>query len=156
MESMTDQTPEEWEVEIGDQLRALRVNRNIDQKTLAERAGISLRALRNLEGGAGTTLRTLVSVVRALGRQDWLRTVGPVASINPLMLSRTAQPRHPRAISRKGSRLRTPSQRATGSCNARSTCCNSNCRRKRQPDPWANTAPLLPPGEGARRADEGG
>ena len=90
---MMDRTPEELEVEIGDQLRSLRVNRNIDKKTLAERAGVSLRALRNLEGGAGTTLRTLVSVVRALGRQDWLRTVGPVASINQLMLSRTAQPR---------------------------------------------------------------
>lgn len=90
---MAEHTPEELEVTLGEQIRALRVNRNIDQKTMAERAGISLRALRNLESGAGTTLRTLVSVVRALGRQDWLRMVGPVASINPLMLSRTAQPR---------------------------------------------------------------
>jgi transcriptional regulator with XRE-family HTH domain len=81
------------ESSIGEQLRALRVNRNIDQKTLAERAGVSLRALRNLEGGAGSTLHTLVCVIRALGRQDWLKTVGPVATINPLMLSRTTAPR---------------------------------------------------------------
>jgi transcriptional regulator with XRE-family HTH domain len=90
---MVEYTSKELEVELGEQLRALRVNRNIDQKTMAERAGVSLRALRNLESGAGTTLRTLVSVVRALGRQDWLLRVGPVATINPLMLNRAAQPR---------------------------------------------------------------
>ena len=90
---MVEHTSKELEAELGEQLRALRVNRNIDQKTLADRAGISLRALRNLESGAGTTLRTLVSVVRALGRQDWLLRVGPIATINPLMLNRAAQPR---------------------------------------------------------------
>ncbi|HEX5372855.1 MAG TPA: helix-turn-helix transcriptional regulator [Aquabacterium sp.] len=88
-----DETTEEMMVAVGEQLRALRVSRNIDQKTLAERAGVSLRALRNLEGGQGSTLHTLVCVVRALGRQDWLRTVGPVATINPLMLNRAVEPR---------------------------------------------------------------
>lgn len=96
-----EQTPDEMEAAVGEQLRALRVNRNIDQKTLAERAGVSLRALRNLEGGTGTTLRTLVRVVRALDRQGWLRTVGPVATINPLMLTRATQPRQRASKSRR-------------------------------------------------------
>jgi transcriptional regulator with XRE-family HTH domain len=91
--SALDETPDELAASVGEQLRALRVNRNIDQKTLAERAGVSLRALRNLESGEGSTLHTLICVVRALGRQDWLRTVGPVATINPLMLNRVTQPR---------------------------------------------------------------
>ncbi len=88
-----DESPDDMVAAVGEQLRALRVSRNIDQKTLAERAGISLRALRNLEGGQGSTLHSLVCVVRALGRQDWLHTVGPVATINPLMLNRVAEPR---------------------------------------------------------------
>ena len=99
---MTEETSEELEAVLGEQLRALRVNRNIDQKTMAAQAGISLRALRNLEGGAGTTLRTLVSVVRALGRQDWLHRVGPVATINPLMLTRDARPRRRASRPRSG------------------------------------------------------
>lgn len=86
-------TPEELESEIGDQLKQLRLFKNLDQKTLAERAGVSVRALRNIEGGEGSTLRTLVCVLRALGRQDWLNTLGPIPTINPLMLTREAQPR---------------------------------------------------------------
>ncbi len=96
----THLTPEEMEAELGEKLRTLRLSRNLDQKTLAERAGVSVRALRNLEGGQGSTVKTLVSVLRALGRQDWLNTVAPVATINPLTLTRKAQPRqrasHPR------------------------------------------------------------
>lgn len=86
-------TPEEMESALGEKLKALRLSRNLDQKTLAERAGISVRALRSLEAGQGSTLKTLVSTLRALGRQDWLSTIAPVATINPLTLTREAQPR---------------------------------------------------------------
>ncbi len=85
-------TPEEMEADLGDKLRTLRLNRNIDQKTLAEHAGISVRALRNLESGAGATVKTFVCVLRALGRQEWINTVAPIA-INPLALTREAKQR---------------------------------------------------------------
>lgn len=85
--------PEEMEVELGEKLKTLRLFRNIDQKTLAERAGVSVRALRSLEAGQGSTLKTLVCVLRALGRQEWLNTVAPIATINPLSLTREAKPR---------------------------------------------------------------
>lgn len=86
-------TPDEMEAALGEKLKTLRLSRNLDQKTLAERSGISVRALRNLESGQGSTLRTLVCVLRALGRQEWLDTVAPVATIHPLALTREAQPR---------------------------------------------------------------
>ena len=41
----------------------------------------------------GLTATMLVAVLRALGRQDWLNTIAPVATINPLALTREAQPR---------------------------------------------------------------
>lgn len=88
-----NQTPEEIEAELGSQLKTLRVHRNLDQETLAARAGISVRALRNLESGSGSSLRTLIQVIRALGREQWLETIAPVATINPLMLTREAKPR---------------------------------------------------------------
>ncbi|QHJ01344.1 helix-turn-helix domain-containing protein [Xylophilus rhododendri] len=90
------------EVALGDRLKSLRLDRNIDQKTLAERAGVSVRALRNLEGGQGSTLHSLVSVLRALGRADWLATIAPVATINPLALGRHAEPRQRATGSRHG------------------------------------------------------
>lgn len=87
-------TPEEMEVDLGARLKALRLSRNIDQATLADRAGISVRALRKLEAGDGSTLKTLLATVRALGRQEWVTTVAPAGGLlNPLTLTRQAQPR---------------------------------------------------------------
>ena len=100
----TDSTPDELEAALGERLKSLRLDRNIDQKTLAERAGISVRALRNLESGQGSSLRSLVSTLRALGREDWLATIAPVASINPLMLGRDAEPRQRATGTRHGPR----------------------------------------------------
>jgi transcriptional regulator with XRE-family HTH domain len=84
---MANQTVNEMEADLGAKLKRLRLNKNLDQKTLAARAGVSVRALRNLESGAGTTVKTLLSVLRALGRETWLDTVAPVATINPLTLT---------------------------------------------------------------------
>lgn len=94
------QTPDEMEATLGDSLRALRLHKNIDQRSLAEQAGISVRAVKNLENGDGSTLKSFTRVLRALGREEWLATVAPVASINPLELNREAQPRQ-RARPRK-------------------------------------------------------
>ncbi|API76554.1 XRE family transcriptional regulator [Ralstonia solanacearum] len=81
------------EAELGERLKTLRVHRNLEQATLAARAGISVRTLRNLESGSGSSLHTLIQVVRALGREQWFETIAPVPTINPLMLTRTAVPR---------------------------------------------------------------
>jgi len=81
------------EAQLGASLRALRLDRNIEQAKLAERAGVSLSALKNLESGRGSTLKILLSVLRALGREDWLKTIAPVATINPLTMTKTASPR---------------------------------------------------------------
>ncbi|WP_353962186.1 helix-turn-helix domain-containing protein [Crenobacter oryzisoli] len=86
-------TSQEFEVELGERLKKLRVHQNLDQATLAARAGISVRTLRNLESGSGSSLHTLIQVVRALGREQWFETIAPVPTINPLMLTRTAVPR---------------------------------------------------------------
>jgi transcriptional regulator with XRE-family HTH domain len=41
-------TPAEMEAALGEKLKALRLSRNLVQQTLAERAGLSVRALRSL------------------------------------------------------------------------------------------------------------
>ncbi|WP_217468676.1 helix-turn-helix domain-containing protein [Paraburkholderia fynbosensis] len=88
-------TPEELEADVGHHLKTLRVHKNLDQVTVAARAGISVRSLRNLETGNGSSMRTLILVLRALGRETWLDTIAPVPTINPTMLTRMAVPRQP-------------------------------------------------------------
>jgi len=79
-------TPRQWENEFGQQIRALRLRRNIVQQQLAEQAGVALNAVKNLETGKGTTVSTLVKVLRVLNREDWLTTLAPEVSISPLQM----------------------------------------------------------------------
>lgn len=80
----------EWEARIGEQFRAMRLSAGLDQSELAERAAISVGALRNLERGTGSTLKTLVRVARALGREDWLQSIAPAVTVSPLDLVRSS------------------------------------------------------------------
>jgi transcriptional regulator with XRE-family HTH domain len=76
----------EWEVELGQQIRALRLRQNLDQQQLAERAGIALNAVKNLERGKGAALRVL-------NRVDWLRALAPAVSISPVQMLKAKVPR---------------------------------------------------------------
>ena len=72
---------------IGSQIRNVRISQSLTQAEVAERANLSLGALKHLESGAGATVHTLVKVLRALGREDWLDTLEPVShAFNPLDL----------------------------------------------------------------------
>lgn len=76
----------ESEVKLGGDLRALRLSKNLGQRVVAERAGVSEKAVRRLEAGQGSTLSTLIAVLGVLGRESWLESIAPVASINPLTM----------------------------------------------------------------------
>jgi transcriptional regulator with XRE-family HTH domain len=80
------QTVGEWEFGLGQQVRAIRLRLNFDQLTLADSAGISLTALKNLETGKGAAVKTLIRVLRALNRVEWLDTLAPPVSISPLQM----------------------------------------------------------------------
>jgi transcriptional regulator with XRE-family HTH domain len=95
-------TPEEVEVKFGQQLRDLRLRRNINQRQLAEQAGVALNAVKNLENGKGATLTSLVKVLRSLDRAEWLETLAPTVGISPMQMLKAKQPRQ-RASKNKGS-----------------------------------------------------
>ena len=94
-------TPEEWEAAVGQQLRDLRLRQNLHQSTLAEQAGVALNVIKNLEAGKGATLSSLVKVLRALGRAEWLDTLAPAVSISPLQMLKS-RPARQRASRGKG------------------------------------------------------
>lgn len=95
----TVRTVENWAAELGEQIRALRLRANLDQVSLAERAGIGLTAIKNLESGKGATLKTLIKTLRILERADWLATLAPPVSISPLQMLK-ARPARQRARKR--------------------------------------------------------
>jgi transcriptional regulator with XRE-family HTH domain len=97
----TQLVTDEWEAEIGQHLRDLRLRQNIDQRQLAERADVALNVVKRLEGGKGATVTSLVKVLRALGREEWLRTLAPQVSIRPLQMLKD-RPRRQRASPSKG------------------------------------------------------
>lgn len=77
-------TTEDWERLLGEQIRAARLAAGVAQVALAAQANVALGALKNLESGKGSTVRTLVRVVRALGRSDWLEALEPPVAVSPL------------------------------------------------------------------------
>ncbi len=97
-------TVEEWEAALGDQIRRVRIGRDLDQAGLAELANVSIGAISNLERGKGSSLRTLISVVRALGRTEWLESLAPAVGVSPMQLLRSKQ-RTPRLRVRASRRV---------------------------------------------------
>ena len=71
---------EEWEAFLGLQIRTLRIRADLEQAELAAKAHISTGAIKNIEGGKGSSLKTLIKVLRILGREDWLEALAPQAS----------------------------------------------------------------------------
>ena len=57
----------------------------------------ALQALQNLESGEGATVRTLVTVLRSLGREEWLRNLAPTPTIVKAALVPAAPPPSPPA-----------------------------------------------------------
>jgi transcriptional regulator with XRE-family HTH domain len=94
-------TTEECEATLGRQLRDLRLRQNVDQRQLAEQAGVALNVIKNLEAGKGATVKSLVKVLRALDRVEWMDTLAPAVSISPLQMLKS-KPSRQRASRGKG------------------------------------------------------
>ncbi len=98
-------TLDEWEARVGDQIRRTRVAQRVGQRELATLANVSVGAISNLERGKGSSLKTFVAVVRALGRTDWLETLAPTVAVSPMQMLRNAgTSASPRARVRRGAR----------------------------------------------------
>lgn len=92
---------QELQATLGERIKRLRLSRNLDQQTTAEKAGISLRALGNLEGGRGSTVETLLRTLRALDHLEGIETLAPEITVDPLALIDSPKPQ--RRVRRKRS-----------------------------------------------------
>lgn len=83
---MSFKTTEELLAGIGQDLRQLRRDAGLSQALLAQKAGISERALRNLENGQGSSLATFIGVLKALRQDGLLAALASQAEISPMQL----------------------------------------------------------------------
>jgi transcriptional regulator with XRE-family HTH domain len=92
MSNITFRTPEELQIALGERVRRLRLARNIDQRATADKAGISEKALRNLEAGRGSTVETLLRTLKALDSLQGMEMLAPEVTVDPLALLHASKP----------------------------------------------------------------
>lgn len=83
-------------VEIGQRLKDARIGFPLTQAQLAERSGVSLRTIANLESGHDITFGNLISILRALGLLSRLELIAPRPEVRPSELA-AQKPKRQRA-----------------------------------------------------------
>lgn len=86
----------DYEILIGEQFKLLRITEEMDQIQLAGAANVSLGAIKNLENGNGSSLKTLIRVARVLNREKWLESLYPLSTISPMQILRDQKLNKPR------------------------------------------------------------
>lgn len=76
------------EQELGKRLKHKRLDLNLSQMDVATRSGLSRRTITAIENGEGSTLTTLIGLLRALNALDTLEEFLPDPGISPLALVR--------------------------------------------------------------------
>jgi transcriptional regulator with XRE-family HTH domain len=88
MSNLNSKSIEELQQLLGQRLNALRLLKEIDQGTTAERAGLSIRTIQYMEEGHGATIGTLLRVLKALDALDGMELLAPRPDGKPLPLPR--------------------------------------------------------------------
>jgi transcriptional regulator with XRE-family HTH domain len=70
--------------EVGRRIRRKRLTKNLSQQALAEKAGLSRKAISETEGGGAATLPTIIRILRALDSLDDLDHFLPEPTISPI------------------------------------------------------------------------
>ncbi len=86
---------------VGRRIQKERLNRNLTQQELAERAGLGLRTVKSLEAGQRPMLETMVRALRALGRLGAIDAFLPEPGLSPLQLAKLQGRSRQRASGRR-------------------------------------------------------
>ncbi len=89
---------QELQVQLGEGLRALRISRRMTQGELAAKAGVSPGAVASLERAEGSSVETMIRVLRAMDASAFIEGLAARPSVSPLALARSPNP--PRRVRR--------------------------------------------------------
>lgn len=70
-------------IKLSELFRKYRIDMNLSQVELSEKAGISLRSITNFENGSDIKLSNFIKILKALGLADNLKTLVPDVSKRP-------------------------------------------------------------------------
>jgi transcriptional regulator with XRE-family HTH domain len=81
-------SPSELQHELGEAMRALRVNRGLTQAETAAKAGLALRSLAALERMGNSSVETFVRALSALQASEVIAKIAPQPLVSPLTILR--------------------------------------------------------------------
>ena len=76
---------------IGARMREIRLEQNMKQKELAEKSGLSMFSISQMETGHNTSVQSLVQVLKALNRLDMIEPFLKEKEIDPATLAHFIQ-----------------------------------------------------------------
>lgn len=79
------------EQELGKRLKDHRLDLNLSQEEIATRSGLSRRTITAIENGEGSTLSTLIAMLRAMNALDTLENFLPDPGISPMAMTSMLQ-----------------------------------------------------------------
>ena len=94
---------------IGEYIRSVRLERNLTQEQLGDRAGVHRTTIRDLELGKRSTLLTLIQVLRSLDQLQTLKNFKVSKELSPLELAKLEINERKRARGSKSDQKRKPS-----------------------------------------------
>lgn len=94
--NITVKSTADYEILIGEQFKRLRIVEEMDQIQMAATANVSLGAIKNLESGNGSSLKTLIRVARVLNQEKWLESLYPLTTVSPMQMLRDQKLNKPR------------------------------------------------------------
>jgi len=100
-------TPAAIAAEIGERLKRARLNRDMTQSKVAERAGVSRLAVLNAEKG-NVRLKVLIAILSALDLAGELDLFLPGQEVSPVQLARLRGKARQRASGQRGNRVEEP------------------------------------------------
>ena len=86
--------------ELGDRIKTARLNANLTQKALANKAGLSLKAITNGEKGK-STLESMIAILIALDLTEQLHSFIPKQELSPVQLMELQGKERKRATSER-------------------------------------------------------
>ena len=86
---------------IGKYVRSIRLDRNLTQEQLGDRAGVHRTTIRDLELGKRSTLLTLIQVLRSLDQLQTLKSFKVSKELSPLELAKLEAKERKRASGSK-------------------------------------------------------
>ncbi|HTK82239.1 MAG TPA: helix-turn-helix transcriptional regulator [Bacteroidota bacterium] len=87
---------------LGNRAQQERLNQNMTQADLSQKAGVTRIVLTRLESGRGCTLTSLIRILRALGKLDQLDLFLPEPGISPLQLAELGGRERTEATGKRG------------------------------------------------------